>query len=83
MKTQKDVEGQLKRLVGNTGMDNLHADFNSTYGGWILELADKENIGCIIEDISVSRLKTSDFYYMLNGMNRLIERMRTEKKIIQ
>jgi hypothetical protein len=32
MKTKKDIEGQLKRLVGNTDLP-LKADYNPAYGG--------------------------------------------------
>jgi hypothetical protein len=87
MKTKKDIQGQLKRLVGNTGLDSLQADYNDVYGGWALALHDTDDPGAggssaIKEYISEARFKGGDFYYMLNAMNRLIERMRLEKKEI-
>jgi hypothetical protein len=70
--TQKDLEGQLKRLAHNTG---LNFRVNGVYGGYNLAQITKEgNIQQLITHGSKKEL-----YYEILTANKILEAMQQEK----
>jgi hypothetical protein len=72
--TKQEIEGMLRRLRENTGLD---LQIDHSYGNQGLEVVTNSDGG--VSDLS-HRMTGREMYSMLYGMNKLIEHMRYEKK---